>query len=533
MSSLCIFRFPSEPVDVHDEETGMPSIRFAFRPPARLLAVVLSALCAAQCAHAQSRSRVNIAVTETSDTHNPYGDSNSLMYGVWCHVYGCLIEYDFDKADYKGLLAQSWEVADPKTWIFHLRRDIRWQNGDPLRADDVVHSFNRVLTDPQSKQKQNLSMVASVAAVDDHTVKVTTKEPTAPLLSYLTQFIITNKAVFDRYGARVADEQHPVGAGEYKLERLVAGQMFALTKNTGFPGMQSRRDAPDRIVYQIVREPEVRAVGLFNGEFQIVERLAPDLIPQVVKNPNTKLASVAAAEFMFLGMTPKHPPWNNKLVRQAVCYAIDRDAIIKNILRGQALRLDGVVGPGQYGYDPATKERYPFAPEKSKALLKQAGFANGVDVDLYTSTGRYLFDRTIATAIVPMLQAVGIRATLHTPEVSTYWSDIQRGEVPFYYWGRQSVIDPSPAMSQYFETGGSPRIGISDPDIDRWLALERVTFDPGQRKKILNKAFDAILDAAPACFLWRYRNVYGMSKSINLTQRPDDRISPTDITMPQ
>jgi peptide/nickel transport system substrate-binding protein len=88
-------------------------------------------------------------------------------------------------------------------------------------------------------------------------------------------------------------------------------------------------------------------------------------------------------------------------------------------------------------------------------------------------------------------------------------------------------------MSQYFETGGSPRIGISDPDIDRWLALERVTFDPGQRKKILNKAFDAILDAAPACFLWRYRNVYGMSKSINLTQRPDDRISPTDITMPQ
>ena len=190
--------------------------------------------------------------------------------------------------------------------------------------------------------------------------------------------------------------------------------------------------------------------------------MIPDLIPQVEKNANTKVVSVPAAEFMFLGMTPKRQPWNNKLVRQAVCYAIDRDAIIKNILRGQATRLDGVVGPGQYGYDPNTKERYPFDPQKAKALLAQAGFPNGVDVDFYTSTGRYLFDKTIAAAIVPMLQAVGIRATLHTPEVSTYWADIQRGAVPFYYWGRQSVIDPSPALSQFFETGGSPRIGIAD-----------------------------------------------------------------------
>lgn len=505
----------------------------ALRAFAGLLAAGLGAICAAPHACAQTPSRVSVAVTETSDTHNPYGDSNSLMYGVWCHVYGCLIEYDFDKADYTGLLAQSWEVADPRTWVFHLRRDIRWQNGEPLRAADVVHSFNRVMTDPQSKQKQNLSMVAGMEAVDDYTVKVITKEPTAPLLSYLTQFIITNKAIFDRYGAKVADEQHPVGAGEYKLERLVPGQMFALTKNAEFPGMQGRRDAPDQVVYQIVREPEVRTVGLFNGEFQIAQRLMPEAIPQVEKNANTKVVSVAAAEFMFLGMTPKQPPWNNKLVRQAVCYAINRDAIVKNILRGQATRLDGVVGPGQYGYDPNAGDRYPFDPEKAKALLKEAGFPNGVDVDFYTSTGRYLFDRTIAAAMVPMLRAVGIRATLHTPEVSTYWADIQRGQVPFYYWGRQSVIDPSPALAQYFETDGSPRIGISDPDIDRWLRQERVTFDPQERKKILNKAFDAILDAAPACFLWRYQNVYGVAKGVSLRPRPDDRISPTDITILQ
>jgi peptide/nickel transport system substrate-binding protein len=511
----------------------MPVRRAPVHSSAKLFAAGLILLSSSLCANAQTPSRVSIAVTETSDTYNPYGDSNSLMYGVWCHVYGCLIQYDFDKADYVGVLAQSWEIADPKTWIFHLREDIRWQNGEPLRASDVVHSFNRVMTDPQSKQKNNLSMVAQMDAVDDHTVKVTTKEPTAPLLSYLTQFIITNKTTFDKYGPKAADNQHPVGAAEFRLERLVPGQMFALTKNPDFPGMKDRRDVPDRIIYQIVREPEVRAVGLFNGEFQIVQRLQPDLIPQVKEHANTTVVSTPAAEFMFLGMTPKHPPWDNKLVRQAVCYAIDRDAILKNILRDQAQRLDGIVGPGQYGYDANTKERYPFDPDKAKALLKEAGYPNGVDVDFYTSTGRYLFDKTIAAAMVPMLNAVGIRTTLHTPEVSTYWSDIQRGEVPFYYWGRQSVIDPSPALAQYFETGASPRIGISDPKIDHFLKLERVTFDPQKRKQVLNEAFEAILDAAPACFLWRYQNVYGVAKNVSFKPQPDDRINPSDIKVLQ
>jgi peptide/nickel transport system substrate-binding protein len=509
----------------------------AHRITARVAAIMLAAtpfvFSMPVHGNAQTPSRVTIAVTETSDTYNPYGDSNSLMYGVWCHVYGCLIEYDFDKADYVGLLAQSWEIANPTTWIFHLRQDVRWQNGDPLRASDVVHSFNRVMSDPQSKQKQNVRLVAQMEAVDDHTVKVTTKEPTAPLLSYLTQFIITNKAVFDRYGAKTADSRHPVGAAEYKLEDLAPGQMFALRKNLDFPGMKDRHDAADSIVYQIVREPAARLVGLFNGEFQIVQRLQPDAIPQVEGHDKDKVVSVPAAEFMFLGMTPKRKPWDNKLVRQAVCYAINRNAIIKDILQGQALRLDGVIGTGQYGYDPNTKERYPFDPDKAKALLTQAGYPNGLDVDFYTSTGRYLFDKTIAEAIVPMLAAVGIRAKLQTPEVSAYWSDIQRGAVPFYYWGRQDVIDPSPALSQYFETGGSPRIGVSDPEIDRLLQLERVTFDPNERKQALNRAFNAILDAAPVCFLWRYRNLYGVAKTVSFKARPDDRIVPTDIKVLQ
>jgi len=142
----------------------------------------------------EAGTRVFIGVTETSETYNPYGDSNSLMYGIWCQVYGCLIEYDFEKGRYVPNLAERWEVKDPNTWLFYLRKDAKFHNGQPLTAADVLHSYNRVKTDPQSKQRQNIRPIAELEALSKHTVKITTKRPIAPLLAYLTQFIITSKA---------------------------------------------------------------------------------------------------------------------------------------------------------------------------------------------------------------------------------------------------------------------------------------------------------------------------------------------------
>ena len=181
------------------------------------------------------------------------------------------------------------ETPDQNTWVFHLREDIRWQDGTPLLAKDVLHSYKRVMTDPQSKQKQNLRPVARIEAIDDHTIKVTTKKPTAPLLAYLSQFIITNKAVFDKYGAKVADREHPIGAGEYKLMKLVPGQMFALAKNRDHPDMAAKKNAPDEIIYRIVREPEARVTGLFNGEYQIIQRVLPQLMPRVSAKRTTRI----------------------------------------------------------------------------------------------------------------------------------------------------------------------------------------------------------------------------------------------------
>src|SRR5438874_1490824 len=118
--------------------------------------------------------RVTIGVTETVEKVNPYADSVSLLYGIWCEVYGCLVGYDFSKGEYVGRLAESWKVQEPNTWIFNLRKDIKWQDGSPVTSADVVHTFDRINNDPDSQQKQNIAPVSKVEAIDANSVKVTT-----------------------------------------------------------------------------------------------------------------------------------------------------------------------------------------------------------------------------------------------------------------------------------------------------------------------------------------------------------------------
>jgi peptide/nickel transport system substrate-binding protein len=278
-----------------------------------------------------------------------------------------------------------------------------------------------------------------------------------------------------------------------------------------------------------MREPEVRVTALLNGEIQIAQFVPPFMMDRVNNAADAKIVATDSVETMFLAMMPRAKPWDNKLVRQAVCYAIDRDAIIQSVFQGQARRLDGPIGPATYGYTPDLQPRYPYDPDKAKQLLAQAGFPNGVDVELSTPVGRYVQDKSSTEAIAAMLTAVGIRTKLLTPEWPTLWADVQAGRVPFYYMGRGGVLDPGLPLSQYFETGISPRIGYSDAQVDALFAKERETFDPANRKQALAEVMSRITAEAPACFLWTINMLWGMAKNIDYTPRPDTRIVAKDI----
>lgn len=480
-----------------------------------------------------AQTRVSIGVTETIETHNPYGDSVSLLYGIWSEITGPFCTYNYSKGDFEGRLAERWKVENPTTWLFYLNKNYQFNDGSPVTADDVVHSImNRVIKDPQSKQKASVApSVVNAEVVDKHTLKVTTDKPTAPLLSFFCdRLIVTSKAVFDKYGRDVADKEHMIGAGPYRLKELIPGQRLVIAKNPKHPEAKKNPRAPDEVVYRVMREPEQRVTALLNDEIQVGQFVPPHMRARVEGNKNLKITAVDSVEIMFLAMQPK-PPFDKKEVRQAVCHAINRDQIIGTLLEGFASRLDGPLGPGQYGYDPNLKPKLNYDPERAKRLLAQAGFPNGIDAELQTPVGRYTLDKQLTEAMIPMLNNAGIRAKLATPEWATLWANVQKGTVPFYYMGRGSIQDPSAALHQYFHTGETPRIGYSNPKVDELLDKEQQEFDPKKRRQYLSQAMSIITEDAPACFMWRHKLLWGLNNRVDYKPLPDSRVYAIDMAV--
>ncbi len=493
--------------------------------------VAILATAVAMPTQAKKKTRVSVGVTETVGAHNPHSDSVALMYATWCQVYGCLGTWDFQKSADAGMLADSWEVKDPNTWIFHLKRNLRrHDNKAELTAADVIHSINRIRTDKASSQTQNVKKIKSARAIDKYTVEIKTKKPTAPFLAYtFDRVMITSKELFDKHGARKADRKYHHGFGPYKLKKLRTGESVIIEKNELWPGV--KKEWPDEMIFRIMREPEQRVTALLNGEIQIAQFVPPHLLDKVRKAKGVRIESMGSVELMMLLMNPKFPPWDNVKLRKAVAHAIDRDLLIKHVLKGEAIKLTGPIGPLQFGYSKNVTPTYEYDPEKAKRLVKEAGFPNGVDVELSTPVSRYVNDKQVTEAMIPMLRAVGIRAKLKTPEWATLWANVRKGKVPFFYMGRGGMVDPSSALSQYFETGVAPRISFSSKKVDSLLKKERLEFDVEKRKKAMNEAINAIMEEVPAHFLWHQKIHYGVADNVDITIRPDKRLYGYEINV--
>ncbi len=300
-----------------------------------------------------------------------------------------------------------------------------------------------------------------------------------------------------------------------------------LEKNEAWPGIS--KENPDRLIFRRITEDEARVTAMLNRELDIGQFIPPHLVDRVKAAPGVTLKSTSPVEVMFLAMNPKFKPWDSRKVRQAVAYAINREAIIKAIFRGGAEILHGPIGPGQYGYTDKVEPKYEYNPEKARQLLKEAGYPDGVQVDFHTASGRYINDRQSSQAIVPMLEAVGFKVNFHTPEYSSHWPLVRKGERAFYYQGRGSVVDPAAMLAQYFVTGVTPRIMYSNPELDELLKAQESEFDEQKRRALLLRSFNIIQEELPAFFLWRIQQHYGISDRIEFEPTSTDRVYGTDI----
>lgn len=474
---------------------------------------------AARPGWAASRDRLIIWNSSVTDTLNPYNHSSSPIYGMWQHIIEPLVEMDYERKEYVGVLAESWEFQGTK-WIFRLRKGVRFHNGAPLTSKDVIFSFNRIRTDKASLQAPNFKDVVEMQAPDDHTVILVTKKPIGILLDRIENRFILSRAAADKYGEQM--DQYAIGTGPYKFVSFQRGGNFVMTRNDDYWG---GKPEIREVIFRKVTEEAARVAGLEAGQADAINNVPIHDVPRLARHPRARVEKVAGLRMFFLALNPAYKPFDNKLVRQAANFAVDAHAIVKNIFDGNGYVIDGPVGAHVVGADPKLK-RYPYDPKRARELLAKAGYPGGVEVKLYYSAGRYPQDKEVCQVIAAQMEKGGFKVELVSQEWATFWgtSGVNGGKLPFYYIGRGSLMDADTLYDQYFRTGTTKRVSYSNPEFDRLIEEEQRTADQKKRVALLQQAGRILMEDAPFVPLYNLADLYGVARNVIWTAPPDEKM---------
>jgi peptide/nickel transport system substrate-binding protein len=483
----------------------------------------LSAPAFERIAAAASRDRVVVFQGVGLDSLHPYAYSGGGISGIWQHVIEPLIEMDFSRGEYVGVLAESWEFHGKK-WIFHLRKKVRFHDGSPFTSKDVLFSIDRMTRDRKSLQASNFAEVTGVEAPDDYTVVITTKQPNAVLLERLNNRFIVSRSATEKNDQQLDNTK--IGTGPYKLINWQRAGNLVLARNDDY-----WRAKPEikEVLFRTVKEEAARVAGLLAGQADAISNLPIEEIERVEKNPRTRVEKVQGYRMYFLVMNVTHKPFDNKLVRQAFNYSVDPSVILKHIFEGNGYALNGPLSSNMIGYDPAIK-RYPFDPRKARELLAKAGYPTGLDVKLHLAPDRHLKGKEVCQVIARQLAESGIKADLVPQEYPIYWGrdGVNGGKLPFYYAGR-SAYDADTFYDQYFHTGVTKRTGYSNPELDKLIEEEQQTGDHKKRVAVLQQAGRIVMEDVPVVPLYTLAEIYGLARNILWQGNPNNEIIVADM----
>ena len=381
---------------------------------------------------------------------------SSLMTGVSSFTSESLILQTYDPlvlrdnaGNFVPGLAEKWEPVSDTVWRFHLRKGVKWHDGKEFTAEDVKFTIGRVI-DPQTAYGflGRISQVTGATVVDPYTVDISTRGVFPILPKGLADIVIEAKHYYDKVGPEVPKRQ-PMGTGPFVSKNWVPGDRYELVANKDY-----WRGAPkvDRLVIRQIPEAATRVAALLSGEVQIIEEVPVDVIDEIKSSNRAKVVSIPTSASLVLTYETRRPPLDDPRVREAFDYAIDKDTIIAQILKGMGEKLQGqLLTSSAFGFDPKIKAR-AFDPAKAKQLLKEANFDFSKPVSIMTQSGKYLSDVDICNAVAGMLQNVGVKAVVNVVESAVYlkqWSAFEMGSM--YMVGWYSLNDADFATVWYTE----------------------------------------------------------------------------------
>jgi len=434
-------------------------------------------------------------------------DANSVRIGGL--IYNSLLRAD-QNSELQPELAERWRMTDERTYLFELRRDVRFHDGTMLTANDVKYTYDSVV-DPKNRSPKRglLKPLQAVDVIGPYQIRFRLSSPHAPFSEQLTLGIVPARAP-----KQLSSSLPPAGSGPFMLASVEPGERVTLKANPFYWEGEAKLAG---LVVKVVPDAMVRALEFKKGTIDFLQNdLEPEMLPWLKKNARASIESNDGTTFQYIGINLNHPILRHRKVRQAIACAIDREGIIRHLLKDGATVATGLLSPLNWAYEGAI-EHWSYDPEKAKRLLDEAGFPDP-DGDgplfrfkLSFKTSNLDLPKRIAEAIKEQLQRVGIELELRSYEWGTFFSDIKKGNFHLYSLAWVGIIDPD-IYYQIFHSASTPPNGdnrghYSNVKVDRLLEIGRTITNPKQRKVIYSEVQKILAEDLPYVPLWWWKNV--------------------------
>ncbi len=475
-------------------------------------ALLLAGICfsPSSATAAPERTDLKVGYVAQPRSMDPHQSSDTLTWLTLLQMYDCLIRIEPD-GSLTPWLAESWKITDGgKTILFKIRKGVKFHNGDTMTTEDVAYSLNRSIANPATIKFTKPFDKAE--ALDDTTVKVSLRIPYAPVLFCVANpcMSIISKAAAEKYGKDFA--LHPVGTGAFKFVEWKTGERMVFTRFDDFwRGPIALKD----LTIRFIANPSTATISLEKGEVDFLFDMAPADVPTVKDAKNlTLVTGPGAGCFHVTFNNGKESVFSNQKLRQAVSYAIDREAFLYGGFDGNGFVDEFPGAPAGFGYNPDFKQN-PFDLEKAKKLLAEAGYKPG-QLTVRIRTNEHPLYAKPCEILQESLRQMGINATLELLERATYLEEVTRKfnyDITIYQI-TASIPDTDYMLYTRLHSsmfgGGNNFSQTNIPELDAVLDKARVEQNPDVRKKLYTDAAQIIKDTAvfiPLIY-GRYNNAY-------------------------
>jgi ABC-type transport system substrate-binding protein len=457
---------------------------------------------------AASPGTVTYALSAYPPNLRPFEYSGAASRTAKLLLFRGLLSFN-DAGQIQPELAESWELTDPKTYVFKLRPNATFQNGEPVTAEDVKASFDFIRAEKSTAYlRQAFQSVDSIDVVDPKTVRIVLKQPTPPFASLLAG---QNAPIV--FAKQMDNPDTMVGAGPFTLENLEKGVSLTFKARKDF----YKRGLPKAETVRLIvyADDSLRVAALQAGDVDIIEYVPWQSMESLSQTAGIQLQS-SLGLYMYVVFNLKHGPFTDPRVRQAVAHAIKREDIVQAAFLGNGKVLDGVPLPENSPYrTPELDHLWPYDPDRAKALLKEAG-AESIQATLL-STSTYGFHKDIAEIIQQHLAVVGMNIKLNLPEWGLRISQGNEGRYHLAINGGAPELGDPDDLTAFFGSGSDSyrrSYGLNDPVLDDLLKRGRHESDPDKRIKLYTDLQRAVGETTPVTFLNYRVQAYALRNNV-------------------